>query len=88
MTFNYSLILFQHTVLNGFLKSGQENAVPVQQKKASSASTFSIFQDEPKQSSNARVPLLHEPMCEQVLTLDTLLEAQSKISGSNVWELC
>jgi len=55
----------KHTVLNGFLKSGQENAVPVQQKKASSASTFSIFQDEPKQSSNARVPLLHEPMCEQ-----------------------
>lgn len=53
----------KHSVLNGFVKSGQENVVPAQ-KKAAAMSSFSIFQDEPK-PTNSRVPFPHEPMCEQ-----------------------
>jgi len=68
----------KHTVLQGFVKSGQENAGP--QKKANG---FAIFQDDlPKPSTSSRVPpIVHEPMCDQENVIPEPMGLNAAVAG-------
>jgi len=69
----------KHTVLQSFVKQGQENAAPGVQKKVSG---FAIFQDSaPVPKVSSRVPTIyHEPMCDQENVIHDL-ELNDALSG-------